>query len=204
MWEFIRNGGPMMILLVATSLVGLAFILERGWMLRWNRVIPHRVLKAIEEWKSTQADLDDVVSICQKKNSPLGRLILFASDHAEWTREETTDGLEAHARQEVVQLERGLVVLEIVVGIAPLMGLIGTIHGLMKLFSGINDLGSIDGTVLAEGIAMALNTTMLGLLIAIPSLIAWSYYNKKVEAMAVEMEGICGDFLRRLYRLRQG
>lgn len=203
MWEFLINGGPMMALLALTSLVGLAFILERAWMLRWGRVVPDRILLRLEDWKSSRLERKDVISVCRESGSPLGRLLHFIDAHSQWPREETIDGLEARARQEIVRLERGLVVLEVVVGIAPLMGLIGTIHGLMKLFGGIDDLGSVDGAVLAEGIAIALNTTMAGLLIAIPSLIAWSYFSKKVEAMAVELEGICGDFLRHVYREKE-
>lgn len=192
----------MMIMLAITSLVGLTFILERAWVLRWNRVIPEVILEALDTWKSASTPLEKVLEACHKRRaSSLGRLLLFAAEHRkDWSREESADGLEARARQEVVRLERGLVVLEIVVGIAPLMGLIGTIQGLMLLFAGIGDLGQADGVILARGIAVALNTTLAGLLIAIPSLVAWSYFNKKVEAMAVEMEGVCGDFLRRLYR----
>ena len=110
------------------------------------------------------------------------------------------DALEIRARYEVTRLERGLVILEIVVGIAPLLGLVGTIFGLIILFGGLGEAGLSDNSVLAEGIALALNATLLGLMTAIPSLIAWSYYNKKVETLAVEMETICDEFIRQLYR----
>ena len=94
----------------------------------------------------------------------------------------------------------GVVVLEVVVGIAPLLGLVGTIHGLITLFGDLGSTGLADNSVLARGIAIALNTTLMGLLIAIPSLVAWSYYTKKVETLAVEMETLCDEFLRRQYR----
>ena len=100
---------------------------------------------------------------------------------------------------EIAQMERGLVVLEIIVGIAPLLGLVGTINGLISLFSGLSRTGLSDNTVVAHGISIALNTTLSGLLIAIPALIAWSYYNKKVETLAIEMETLCDGFLRRFY-----
>src|SRR6185436_17037080 len=101
---------------------------------------------------------------------------------------------------EVLQLERDLVMLEIVVGIAPLLGLVGTIHGLITLFGDLSRAGLGDNAAMARGIAIALNTTLAGLLIAIPSLVAWSYDNKKVERLAVEMESLCDEFLRRFYR----
>jgi len=91
------------------------------------------------------------------------------------------------------------VVLEIVVGIAPLLGLVGTIYGMIELFGGLGQSGLGDNAVLARGISLILRFTMAGLLIAIPSLIAWNYYNKKVEMLAVEMESVCDEFLRRQY-----
>jgi hypothetical protein len=88
--------------------------------------------------------------------------------------------------------------LEIIVGIAPLLGLVGTIAGMMTLFGNIGaELN--DASRLAEGIALILNATLIGLLIAIPSLIAWSYYTKKVEVFTVEMEALCDEFIRWQY-----
>jgi biopolymer transport protein ExbB len=105
--------------------------------------------------------------------------LLTAGDHLDWTKEANVDAVETRARHEVVRLERGLVVLEIVVGIAPLLGLVGTIYGLILLFAELGSTGMTDNSVLAKGISLALNATMLGLITAIPALVAWSYYNKK-------------------------
>lgn len=90
--------------------------------------------------------------------------------------------------------------LEIVVGIAPLLGLVGTVFGLITLFGGLSSGGLGDYAVLAKGVGLALNATLMGLLIAIPALVGWSYYTKKVETLAVEMETLCDEFLRRNYR----
>lgn len=108
--------------------------------------------------------------------------------------------LQTRARREVASLERGLVVLEIVIGIAPLLGLVGTVYGLITLFGGLSAGGMGDYAVLAKGVSLALTTTLMGLLIAIPALVGWSYYSKKVETLAVEMETMCDEFLRRNYR----
>ena len=86
------------------------------------------------------------------------------------------------------------------VGIAPLLGLVGTVYGLITLFGDLSRVGLGDNAALAKGIGIALYTTLMGLLIAIPSLVAWSYYTKKVETLAVEMETLCDEFLRRNYR----
>ncbi len=198
MMEFLRAGGPFMILLVATSVVALAFIIERGAALRWGKVIPPDVEKAASQCLVPE-DLTELRQICQARPSSFSRLLLTAYDHLQRPRQENVDALETRARHEVLQLERGLVVLEIVVGIAPLLGLVGTIHGLIRLFGDLGRSGLSDNSVLAAGIAIALNTTLMGLLIAIPSLIAWSYYNKKVENLTVEMETLCDEFLRRYY-----
>jgi biopolymer transport protein ExbB len=90
-------------------------------------------------------------------------------------------------------------VLEIIVGIAPLLGLVGTIAGMMTVFGDVGPNGLNDAGKLAAGIALILRATLIGLLIAIPSLIAWSYFSKKVEVFAVEMEALCGEFVRRQY-----
>ena len=91
-------------------------------------------------------------------------------------------------------------VLEIIVGIAPLLGLVGTIVGMMTVFADVGQAGLTDAAKLANGIALILKATLIGLLIAIPSLISWSYYTKKVEMLAVEMETLCDEFVRRQYR----
>ena len=93
--------------------------------------------------------------------------------------------------------------LEIIVGIAPLLGLVGTIAGMMMLFGKLGQTGLNNAQLLAEGIALILNATLIGLLIAIPSLIFWSYFSKKVEVFAVEMEALCDDFIRRQYAERK-
>jgi biopolymer transport protein ExbB len=199
MIEFLKAGGPFMWLLLATSVIGVGFILERVWVLRRNSVIPPEVGAAIERAESAE-QLVDLQSALNAKPSPISRLIAVAIDHLEYGREEAVDAVETRARQEVLKLERGLVVLEVVVGVAPLLGLVGTLHGLTTLFGGLSG-PNADNAVLSKGIAIALNTTLMGLLVAIPSLVAWSYFTKKVETFAVEMETLCDEFLRKHQRL---
>lgn len=186
-------------LLVLTSVVGLTFIVERGIALRWRKIVPPEIEAAVESCQSPE-DLHLLRHVCTQKHSPLSRLLLLAADHLDWPMAECEDAVQTRARHEMVRLERGLVVLEIVVGIAPLLGLVGTIYGMITLFSGLGQSGLGDNAALAKGIALILNTTLAGLLIAIPALIAWSYYSKKVEMLAVEMETLCDEFLRRQYR----
>jgi biopolymer transport protein ExbB len=199
MWEFLRAGGPVMFLLVLVSIVGLTFIIERGIALRWRKVIPKQVEEVVEQCENTK-DAARVVSVTGVNPSPVSRLLLLANQHLEWPKQDNIDSVETAARHEVIQLERGLVILEIIVGIAPLMGLVGTLHGLITLFASLGSVGVSDNAAMAKGISIALNTTLMGLIVAIPSLIAWSYYNKRVETLAVEMETLCERFLRSQYR----
>ena len=186
------------IMLGLTSVIGLTFIIERALTLRWARVVPPTVTDTLAACKSRD-DVKVLRRVCGQKPSPLGRLLLLAADHLDWPKDENVDALQTAARHEIVRLERGLVVLEIIVGIAPLLGLVGTIVGMITVFSNLGQTGLNDATKLAQGIALILWATLIGLLIAIPSLIAWSYFNKKVEVLAVEMEALCDDFIRRQY-----
>jgi biopolymer transport protein ExbB len=186
-------------LLGLTSIVGLTFIVERGLALRWRKVVPPAIEAAVESCQSP-ADLPMLRRVCEQHEAPLSRLLLLAVDHLTWPKADNTDALQTRARHEIVRLERGLVVLEIIVGIAPLLGLVGTIVGMMAVFSDVGQAGLTEAAKLAQGIALILQATLIGLLIAIPSLIFWSYYTKKVEMLAVEMETLCDEFIRRQYR----
>ena len=188
-----------MVALWLASVTSLTFIIERGLALRWKKVVPPAVELAAENWFAP-ADAPSLRRVCVENPSALSTLLKTAVDHLDAPLEETKDALETRARHEITRLERGLIVLEIATGIAPLMGLVGTIYGLIKLFNALGEKGVTDNAAFAAGIALALNATLLGLLVAIPSLIAWSYYSRKVETLTVEMETICDELLRRLNR----
>ena len=187
------------ILLIVTSIVGLTFIVERGLALRWSKVVPPEIESALDACE-TRDDIAKLRRACSSHPSPLGRLLTLAADHLNWPKAENADALQTRARHEIVRLERGLVVLEIIVGIAPLLGLVGTIIGMMTTFENVGQAGLADAAKLASGIALILKATLIGLLIAIPSLVSWSYYTKKVEMLAIEMETLCDEFIQRHYR----
>ena len=187
------------VLLFVTSVVGFTFIVERGIALRWRRVVPSQVEAAVESCQAPE-DVPMLRRVCQQHKSPTSRLLLLAAEHLDWPKAEAVDAIQSRARQEIARLERGLVVLEIIVGIAPLLGLVGTILGMMTAFGNVGKSGQIDPAELAKGISLILRATLFGLLIAIPSLIFWSYYTKKVESLAIEMESLCDEFLRSQYR----
>jgi len=188
------------ILLTLTSVVSLTFIFERALALRTARVIPPVLAEAVQNCQSG-SDLPMLRRLCEQHPSPLGRLLLIAASHLDCPKSENVDILQTKARHEVAQLERGLVILEIIIGIAPLLGLVGTVYGLILLFTGLGQQALVgDNALFAAGIALALRATLMGLLVAIPSLVAWSYLSKKVDTLAVELETLCGEFLQRQYR----
>src|SRR6266705_3897587 len=127
-------------LLTLTSVVGLAFIVERGFALRWRRVVPAEIEAAVQSCQSPE-DVPMLRRVCQQHNSPMSRLLLLAADHLQWPKADNIDAIQTRARHEITRLERGLVVLEIIVGIAPLLGLVGTIAGMMALFGDIGQSG---------------------------------------------------------------
>lgn len=191
-----------MLVLTLTSVLSLTFIIERGLALRLARVIPPVLEEAVENCQS-DTDLPMLRRSCEQHPSPLARLLVVAVNHLDCPKGENIDALQTKARHEMAQLERGLVVLEIITGIAPLLGLVGTVYGLILLFTGMgHQTLAGDNALFSTGIALALRATLFGLLVAIPSLVAWSYFSKKVESLAVELETLCDEFLQRQYRAR--
>jgi biopolymer transport protein ExbB len=187
------------VLLFATSIVGLGFVIERGLALRWQKVIPPEVETAVDSCQN-RGDTAMLKRVCQQTDSALSRLLITAAEHLDQPKADNADAVQTRARHEIMRLERGLVVLEIIVGIAPLLGLVGTIAGMMDVFGNLGETGLHDAAKLAAGISLILRATLFGLLIAIPALISWSYYTRKVESLTVEMERLCEEFVRRQYR----
>ena len=180
-------------ILVVLSVVALAVVLERFWSLRRAAILPLSLLRQLGSG-------DEVLrGACTATPSPLGRLLRVILDHLPYRREDNAAAVTLAARREVLALERGLVVLEVVVGIAPLLGLVGTIYGIIPLFGDFGKVVSGDNALLAKGIGAALNKTLLGLMVAIPTLACWSFLNKRVEALALELEACCEELLRQRY-----
>ncbi len=198
MIEFIESGGPFMWLLLAASVLSLTVAIERAVALRWRRVIPDGVEAAVSAFRGDEG-LPTLKRVCREIRSPASRLVLLVLERSHWPRAETVDALQTRARKEVAGLERGLVIIEVIVGAAPLLGLVGTLHGLITLFGNFGEASLGNSAALAKGISIALNTTLTGLLIAIPSLIVWSYFTKKVETLTIEMEALADTLLQRLY-----
>jgi len=188
-----------MIPLVMCSLVAVTFILLRAVALRRRLVIPPVLEMAVADLTPGQS-ADRIANMAGGDPSSLARIMETALEHRSWPKSENMESVQTRARHEMVRLETGQVVLEVIIGIAPLLGLLGTVAGLVSVFGNLGGQGGeVDPQGIALGIAEALNTTIAGLAIAIPSLVGHSYFNKKIEVMAVDMESIVMSLLEKCY-----
>jgi len=200
MIDFFVKGGFMMIPMLLVSIAAVAFMIERGLALKREKILPQVVLEKLQLYQTT-GNLTELQKCCQSNASPLERLINCALAHRKESKKENQDAIENQARKEVVLLERWLVFLEIIVGIAPLMGLLGTLHGMITLFGGLGaNFGAADPALIAAGISVTLNVTFTGLAIAVPSLVAWSYYCRRVEVLTMELETSLSELIQKMYQ----
>ncbi|MEI6614304.1 MAG: MotA/TolQ/ExbB proton channel family protein [Chrysiogenales bacterium] len=196
-WDFLVKGGITMIPLFLCSITGLAIVIEKFISLRRRKVIVPEVVSVLENIKGTN-DFPLAVSICEKHNGPFANIIRMALENHSLPREEIKEILFDQGRQEVHQLEKGLGVLETVAGIGPLLGLLGTVLGILKVFKVISVMGVGQATSLAGGISEALITTIAGLFIGIPALVAYNYFGSKAEGLVLEIEKYSNRLLNKI------
>jgi biopolymer transport protein ExbB len=199
-YVFLSKGGIMMIPLLLSSILALAIILERAFQLRRKKVVDPTLLRMIETIQEEE-DIRALRRLCQETRTPFSRLIQTALENLDLPREELKELLEDEGRQEVRELERGLGALETVASAAPLMGLLGTVIGMIKVFNVISKIGVGQASALSGGISEALITTVVGLSIGIPALIAYNYYTHKAENLILDMEKSIVTFLQKLRKL---
>jgi len=176
-----------MLPIIACSIVALAIILERAWSLRGSRVIPADLTTRIWNWhKEGSLTQDRIVTV--RDSSPLGRILAAGLLNRHHSREIMKETIGEVGRQEVAGLERYLNTLGTIASITPLLGLLGTVIGMIKVFTVITSAGVGDAGVLAGGISEALITTAAGLSVAIPSVIFHRYFTGRVDRLAILME----------------
>ena len=196
---FLLKGGIFMWPLLICSMISGTVIILRGVALRRKNVMPLVVESEIERL-SPGGSPERLTRVVRDDPSSLARIARVALQHLRAPRSENVEAVETRARHEMVILERGLIVLEIITGIAPLLGLIGAVSGLVHVFSHLGlGAGAADTKAIALGISEALNATVFGLSIAVPTLIAFTYFSKKVEVMSVEMETLVVELISKCY-----
>ena len=193
--SFFVKGGFFMAVLLLLSIFSLAVILQRALVLKIDTVLPPDILRALESLKQGTTT-DAFQKKLSTEPSPLSRVLLTLIQHRDWPRAEAIESVQIRARHEIARLEAGLVFLEITTGISPLLGLLGTLSGLVGIFGNIGAHG--DPQMVANGISEALNCTIVGLGVAVPNLIAYNYFTRRVEVVSIELESLTTDLMSKL------
>ena len=199
MIDFFQRGGPIMYLLAICSVLALGITLEKLWNLRRSKVIGDdffdTVVALIEGGR-----IDTALEHCRRNPGVFHSIIGAALEHFPYGRDEVKEAILDAGRQETPRLERYLNTLATIAGIAPLMGLLGTILGMIQVFGAISREGTGDAQVLAAGIGQALITTATGLPIAIFALVSYNYFSQKAEGIILEIEKYSIGLTNQLFR----
>lgn len=187
MFELLKAGGILMVPIVVCSILALAIILERFWTLKASRVAPPQTINELWRWIKKK-ELNGRKLKALQSSSPLGRVLAGGLMNAKHGREIMKESIEHEASQVIHDLERFLNPLGTVATITPLLGLLGTVIGMIKVFAEIQLAGVGNAGNLAGGISEALITTAAGLSVAIPALICHRYFIRRVDELVVGME----------------
>jgi biopolymer transport protein ExbB len=199
--EFIVKGGVFMWILLVCSFVAITVIILRLIALRKGAVIPRLIEKSIVGYRSGE-NLEPLRRLVKDDDSSMGQILDAVVRSSSATKEETLEMVQTRARREVVGLEAGLFILEIIVGISPLLGLLGAVTGLVKVFANIGSgvTSTSDLKEIASGISEALSTTIVGLAIAILAIVAWSTFTRRVETLAIQMESLVTELIEKMFQ----
>ncbi len=191
--DFLRKGGVFMIPLAIASVAGFMAILYKAMSLSRSRVTPVHLEARIREVSTlkTQKLLEKISPDLKAGKSTLARLAAVAARHKGKPRAEITQAVESSSREETAHLHAGIGVIDVVITVAPLLGLLGTASGLVVIFEGLGE--TTDYLAIARGIAEALSTTIAGLAIAVPCVIAHSYFTRRIELLTARMESVLSD-----------
>lgn len=187
MYEILLAGGWVMIPLLIFSVGGIAIIAERFWSLRTSRITPPNLVAQVWQWYKANT-LDDQRIETLSNNSPLGRILAVGLANRHHPREIMKETLQDVGRQVAHELERYLNTLGSIASLSTLLGLYGTVIGMIEAFNAIAERGVGNPTVVASGIATALITTAAGLTVAIPTMFFYRYFRGKVNALTLRME----------------
>lgn len=187
MLELIKAGGWVMLPILLCSIIALAIIIERFWSLQRKRTAPKNLVNQIWQW-ARDGQLDAKRLQALRRDSPLGRVLAAGLANRRHEREVMKESIEEVGQHVAHELERFLNTLGTIASISPLLGLLGTVLGMIKVFTVITTQGIGDAAVLADGIAEALLTTAAGLMVAIPALLFYRYFRGRVDELVVTME----------------
>jgi len=186
-WEIVLSGGWTMVPIIACSVIALAIVAERFWTLQKKRVIPKHLVAQVWHWHNSKVlDMEHIKQL--RSGSPLGRVLASGLDNIGHDREIMKESIEETGRHVIHELERYLNSLGTIAAITPLLGLLGTVIGMIKVFTQLtsSELGNVNS--LAGGISEALITTAAGLMVAIPTLLFYRYFRGRIDELVIRME----------------
>lgn len=200
--SYLSRGGIIMIPLLLSSVLGLAIVIERSISLRRNKILIPEIINLVDSLNSVE-DIQLARSICKKNSGVFSNIILTGLENQDLSPQEMRELLTDQGRQEVRMLERGLPTLETVAGIAPLLGLLGTVLGMIKVFTVISRQGTGQASLLAGGISEALITTATGLVIGILALIMYNYFANRAENFILDIEKYSTRLMQKIRSLNK-
>jgi biopolymer transport protein ExbB len=198
MWELIQKGGVVMYPIILCSVLTVAIFLEKLWSLRTSKIISEKFLKEVENF-IRNGKYNEAIALCSASNTSIARIIFSGLKRLGKPIEFIKEAVEEQGRQEAVLLDKYLTTLGTISGVSPLLGLLGTVTGMIKTFNVLaisKRLG--DPGMLSAGISEALITTAAGLIVAIPSFVLYKYFSSKVDKLIVKMEAISLEFIEML------
>jgi biopolymer transport protein ExbB len=187
MWQMILAGRIMMIPIILCSLVGLAVFIERLYVLRRRRIVVPEIAEAVETLAAA-TDFSVAHAICQRRRGPFANIVRTGLDHAGDDWQITRDVLQEVGRQEAKRLNRHLNILETIAAIGPLLGLLGTVTGMIRTFAAVARVGIGDPQQLSSGLSEAMITTAAGLMVGIPALVAHNWLTGRVDGIVFDLE----------------
>jgi len=195
--DFLQTGGWPMIPLAICSVAALTVIIERFYALRRGHNIPKNIVDVIDRYQG-EGSVESTIQACRRSSSALARMLEELILARRQTHAHIVESLNATGRREVERLERGMIILEIVAGISPLIGLLGTVLGMVTVFDAISTEGLGNAQVLSSGISEALVTTITGLSIGIPALALHTYFARRVDSIAIELQDLATAFVSKI------
>lgn len=187
LWDFIQKGGIFMYPIILCSIISLTIVMEKFWVLRRSRIVPEGLAASIGELVK-EGKTSEASALCYRENTSFSRIALKALRNAGANGELLREVVEETGKIEVKELERYLEGMSTIASVSTLLGLLGTISGMIKIFSVISMEKVVNPGSLAGGISEALYTTAAGLTVAIPTIVAYKYFYSRTRKFATEME----------------
>ncbi len=186
--KFFDEGGNFMILLAVTSVVGLAAVVYKFLSLSRSRIMPDALSRQVAGFEEAvkNGTVEPLLAEFEQGRSALARLGALTVRMRGRSLGEINEAVQALARSEIVRMQAGMTVIDVVISVAPMLGLLGTASGLVVVFSGLQS--DTDWLVISGGIGRALNTTIVGMVIAVPAIIAQGFFQRRIDTFAASLE----------------